>query len=62
MASLFFLQDNELRCKRIQKDSHGSIYIISDNPKYNEEYYPVGSDHLGYMILVGKGVGILNKV
>lgn len=57
-----FLHDNELRCKRIQKDSHGGIYIISDNPKYKEEYYPAGSDHLGEMLLVGEVVGTLKKM
>ncbi len=57
-----FLQDNELRCKRIQKKGSGEIIVKSDNPLYETEIYPKGSTQLGDLILLGEVVGNIDKM
>lgn len=57
-----FLHDNELRCKRIQKDSLGGIFLLSDNPKYKEEYFSKETSQLGELILLGEVVGVLDRI
>ncbi|MDK2818985.1 MAG: hypothetical protein KFW21_06010 [Spirochaetota bacterium] len=57
-----FLQDNELRCKRIQKKGSGEIIVKSDNPLYEIEIYPKGSTQLGDLILLGEVIGNIDKM
>ncbi len=57
-----FLQDNELRCKRIQKKGSGEIIVKSDNPLYDTEIYPKGSNQLGELILLGEVVGCIDRI
>ena len=57
-----FLQDNELRCKRIQKKGSGEIIVKTDNPLYETEIYPKGSTQLGDLILLGEVVGNIDKM
>ena len=57
-----FLQDNELRCKRIQKKGSGEIIVKSDNPLYVTVIYPNGSSQLGDLVLLGEGVGKIDKM
>jgi len=57
-----FLQDNELRCKRIQKKGSGEIIVKSDNPLYDTEIYPKGSSQLGDLTLLGEVVGSIDRI
>lgn len=56
-----FLQDNELRVKRIQKELSGRLLVMSDNPKYQTEIYT--QDDLNFLEtrIIGKVVGIIQK-
>ena len=57
-----FIQDNELRCKRIQKKGSGEIIVKSDNPLYETEIYPKGSTQLGELTLIGEVVGSIDRI
>ena len=57
-----FIQDNELRCKRIQKKGSGEIIVKSDNPLYDTEIYPKGSTQLGELTLLGEVVGSIDRI
>ena len=57
-----FIQDNELRCKRIQKKGSGEIIVKSDNPLYETEIYPKGSTQLGELTLLGEVVGSIDRI
>lgn len=57
-----FIQDNELRCKRIQKKGSGEIIVKSDNPLYDTEIYPKGSTQLGELTLIGEVVGSIDRI
>ncbi|MGL4367656.1 MAG: LexA family transcriptional regulator [Brevinemataceae bacterium] len=56
-----FLQDNELRVKRIQKELSGRILIISDNPKYQTEVLDNFDNSFIETKVIGKVVGIIQK-
>lgn len=56
-----FLQDNELRVKRIQRLLTGKILVISDNPKYQMESYTQNDSLLSEAKIVGRVVGIIQK-
>lgn len=55
-----FLQDNILRCKRVQKDMIGGIHLLSDNKLYNDEHYTIDTLFKDLKI-IGEVVGIINR-
>jgi len=57
-----FIQDNELRVKRIQKEISGRILVISDNPKYQTEIYDANSLSVIDTKIIGKVVGIIQHI
>ncbi|MGL4562233.1 MAG: LexA family transcriptional regulator [Brevinema sp.] len=56
-----FLQDNELRVKRIQKELSGRVLVISDNEKYHTEVYTQEDLVLLETKIIGRVVGIIQK-
>ncbi|MGL4393980.1 MAG: LexA family transcriptional regulator [Brevinema sp.] len=56
-----FLQDNELRVKRIQKELSGRVLVISDNEKYHTEVYTNEDLELLETKVIGRVVGIIQK-